>query len=92
PPSRYPCVCPMCGRLFRATDQASFKIHTAAHCASREIWCCRGILMEESAQHGLSADIPSYSFLGRERVGGCMQVFDGRRALEEHLRMPHNTC
>ncbi|KAJ7039715.1 hypothetical protein C8F04DRAFT_1178435 [Mycena alexandri] len=50
-----------------------------------KVWCCQGVLKEEAQMYGIPSDIPSYIFLGQERVGGCLRAYFTKRELEIHL-------
>lgn len=57
-----------------------------------KIWCCQGVLKEDGPKYGIGPEAPSYTFLGRERVGGCMRTFLTRWELEKHLHELFNAC
>ncbi|KAJ7683376.1 hypothetical protein B0H17DRAFT_1074333 [Mycena rosella] len=84
--------CPICGRLFNFGDVLGFRLHVVHHSVGGEVWCCRGVTIEEAAEYGISDDVPVYSFMGRERLGGCMRGFRHRGQLERHLRARFNSC
>ncbi|KAJ7750548.1 hypothetical protein B0H16DRAFT_1275686, partial [Mycena metata] len=48
-------------------------------------WACCGVPTEVASEYGLGRGAVSYTFLGRERVGGCLKVFCTKEELEKHL-------
>ncbi|KAJ7197888.1 hypothetical protein C8J57DRAFT_1417658 [Mycena rebaudengoi] len=83
-------ACLICELALDHSDEVTS--HFAHHCMSGKVWCCRGVPREDAAYYGLTPYAPSYTFLGRERVGGCMRVFLKRYQLAKHLAQRFNTC
>ncbi|KAJ7135575.1 hypothetical protein C8R44DRAFT_582623, partial [Mycena epipterygia] len=84
--------CPICKKVFEISDKGLFELHLSIHCASGEAWSCCGVPAECARDYGIVHDLPSYTFLGRERVGGCKKIFSCRRQLERHIVGRFSRC
>ncbi|KAJ6621865.1 hypothetical protein B0H10DRAFT_949579 [Mycena sp. CBHHK59/15] len=90
-------TCPECGWRQLNERMPDFKRHLKTHLRPTEEeaekgWRCKGVLVAEADHYGVSAGEPTYTFLDRVRVGGCMKTFSRRDALKRHLDNANVTC
>ncbi|KAF7346548.1 hypothetical protein MSAN_01882900 [Mycena sanguinolenta] len=90
-------VCRVCGWVQKNQRLPDFKRHVKTHQrafdeGAEKGWRCKGVLVSEAADWALGPDAPTYTFLGQERVGGCMKTFSRRDALKRHLDNCNVTC
>ncbi|KAJ7495914.1 hypothetical protein B0H11DRAFT_1646759, partial [Mycena galericulata] len=84
--------CPICAKVLTRADKSGLLAHAAFHCLEGKVWFCRGVPKEDAARFGIPPDARSYTFLGRERVGGCLKAFYDRDRLDRHLSGTYTTC
>ncbi|KAK7048515.1 hypothetical protein R3P38DRAFT_2869854 [Favolaschia claudopus] len=90
-------VCRVCGWVQKNQRLPDFKRHVKTHQRTfdddaQKGWRCKGVLRSEASEWGIADDAPSYDFLGKERVGGCLKTFSRRDALKRHLDNSNVTC
>ncbi|KAJ7784391.1 hypothetical protein B0H16DRAFT_296165 [Mycena metata] len=90
-------VCGVCGWVQRNMRVPDFKRHLKTHQrvsdeGAQKGWRCKGVLVSEATDYGLDTDTPTYTFLGNQRVGGCMKTFSRRDALKRHLDNENVSC
>ncbi|KAJ7025397.1 hypothetical protein C8F04DRAFT_1269281 [Mycena alexandri] len=90
-------VCGVCGWVQKNMRVPDFKRHLKTHQrvsdeGAQKGWRCKGVLVSEATDYGLDTDAPTYTFLGHERVGGCMKTFSRRDALKRHLDNENVSC
>ncbi|KAJ7245042.1 hypothetical protein B0H12DRAFT_1003300, partial [Mycena haematopus] len=89
--------CRVCGWVQKNKRLPDFKRHVKTHQRAfdedaEKGWRCKGVLTSEAADWALGPDAPTYTFLGQERVGGCMKTFSRRDALKRHLDNHNVDC
>lgn len=55
-------------------------------------WWCKGVLLEDAAEHGLPKSLKPFLFADQWRVGGCERTFSRRDALKRHLDNENVGC
>ncbi|KAJ7601586.1 hypothetical protein DFH06DRAFT_404599 [Mycena polygramma] len=90
-------VCGVCGWVQKNGRLPDFKRHVKTHQrtfdeGSHKGWRCKGVPLDEALNWGVAADAETYTFMGRERVGGCMKTFSRRDALKRHLDNENVSC
>lgn len=90
-------ICPVCNRKQENERMPDFKRHLLTHMRPMEEekekgWRCKGVLLQDARDWGIPEGAKVYTFLGQERVGGCMKTFSRRDALKRHLDNDNVRC